>query len=87
MDVSLFFTGNKYLMSYDVTALVSSRDASVTEEKNVWIPATEFLHMIESVEGDLKMLLSAGPSSLAANEKLALQLQGLPAACSGGPEQ
>ncbi len=46
-----FLAGFHQNASFNTQNWVSSRDASVTEEKGVWIPATEFLHMIESVEG------------------------------------
>ncbi len=66
----------------DIAILVSARDASVLDKEGAGIPASEFLKMIEQAED--------GPASAAArwavllgdNEKLCLQLQGLPAAAA-----
>jgi hypothetical protein len=65
----------------NIAMLVSARDASVLDSEGAGIPASEFLKLIEQAE--------EGPVSAASrwavilgDERLCLQLQGLPAAAA-----
>ncbi len=58
----------------DVSALVSSRDASVIDKEGAGVTANEFLRMLEQSKAHAAARWAV---VLADNEKLALQLQGL----------
>jgi hypothetical protein len=66
----------------DFAMLVSTRDASVLDKDGAGIPASEFLKMIEQAEGGPASGAARWATVLGDNEKLCLQLQGLPAAAA-----
>jgi hypothetical protein len=63
----------------DISALVSSRDACVSDKEGAGISASEFLRTLEQSKAHAAARWAV---VLADNEKLALQLQGLPAAAA-----
>jgi hypothetical protein len=63
----------------DVSTLVSSRDASVVDKEGAGVIVNEFLRLLEQCKAHAAARWAV---VLADNEKLALQLQGLPAAAA-----
>jgi len=63
----------------DISALVSSRDACVSDKEGAGISASEFLRTLDQSKAHAAARWAV---VLADNEKLALQLQGLPAAAA-----
>ncbi len=62
--------------------LVSARDASVLDSEGAGIPASEFLKLIEQAEEGSASAAARWAVVLGDNERLCLQLQGLPAAAA-----
>jgi hypothetical protein len=63
----------------DVSALVASRDACVTDKEGTGVSANEFLRLLEQTKAQASARWAV---VLGDNEKLNLQLQGLPAAAA-----
>jgi len=63
----------------DVSALVASRDACVSDKEGAGVSANEFLRLLEQSKAQASARWAV---VLGDNEKLTLQLQGLPAAAA-----
>jgi hypothetical protein len=63
----------------DLKTIVSARDASITDNSGAGIPAREFLEILEGAEEGHECTAIRWAVALGDDEKLVLQLQGLPA--------
>jgi hypothetical protein len=62
----------------DLKTVVSARDASITDDTGSTIPAREFLEILDGADEGHECAAIRWAVALGGNERLVLQLQGLP---------